>query len=174
MPHPFFVKRNILLEKKGFTLIELLVVVAIIGLLSTVIFVSLGSARAKARDMKRKSDMRQVGLALELYYDDYGTYPTNGTYWGECDDFGGHPLTGANGYVPNLAPIYMSVLPLDPKGHNANGSSCCYVYISVGADYKFMAHCTPETGYSSSDSFYDPLRPTWAWQISTPWGRDNL
>ncbi len=64
---------------KGFTLIELLVVVAIIGLLASVVMVSLNSARAKARDAKRVSDLRNIQAALELYYDRYGTYQVAGT-----------------------------------------------------------------------------------------------
>ena len=56
------------MNKKGFTLIELLVVIAIIGLLSTLAVVALGSARLKARDAKRVSDLKQIQTALELYY----------------------------------------------------------------------------------------------------------
>lgn len=62
-------------QKKGFTLVELLVVIAIIGLLSTLAVVALGSARAKARDARRMSDVRQVQTGLELYYSDKGGYP---------------------------------------------------------------------------------------------------
>ncbi|MCX6731429.1 MAG: prepilin-type N-terminal cleavage/methylation domain-containing protein, partial [Candidatus Parcubacteria bacterium] len=62
-------------NKKGFTLIELLVVISIIGLLSSIVLASLNSARAKARDAKRMSDLHQLQLALELYYNQYGQYP---------------------------------------------------------------------------------------------------
>ena len=54
---------------RGFTLIELLVVIAIIGILSSVVLASLNSARQKGRDAKRISDVKQLQLALELYYD---------------------------------------------------------------------------------------------------------
>lgn len=67
------------MNKKGFTLIELLVVIAIIGLLSTLAVVALGSAREKARDSKRLSDLKQVQTALELYYADNTAYPTEAT-----------------------------------------------------------------------------------------------
>ena len=59
---------------KGFTLAELLIVIAIIGILSTVIIVSLAGARAKARDAKKISDMTQVAAALQLYYADNHKY----------------------------------------------------------------------------------------------------
>ncbi len=64
------------MNKKGFTLIELLVVIAIIGLLSTLAVVSLNNARAKSRDAKRVSDIKQVQTALELFYNDNNGYPT--------------------------------------------------------------------------------------------------
>jgi prepilin-type N-terminal cleavage/methylation domain-containing protein len=64
-------------KTKGFTLIELLVVIAIIGILSSITVVSLNSARARGRDAKRIADVKQIQLALSLYYDACGReYPT--------------------------------------------------------------------------------------------------
>lgn len=62
---------------RGFTLIELLVVIAIIGLLSSVVLASLNTARARARDVRRLSDMHQIQIALDLYYNNNGQYPDN-------------------------------------------------------------------------------------------------
>lgn len=55
--------------KKGFNLIQLLIVFAIIGILSTIIFVSGERSRSKARDARRISDIAQIQVALEGYYD---------------------------------------------------------------------------------------------------------
>ena len=63
-------------KNKGFTLIELLVVIAIIGILSSVVLASLNTARLKARDTRRVSDIKSIQLALEFYYDSLGAYPT--------------------------------------------------------------------------------------------------
>ncbi|PIS17480.1 MAG: hypothetical protein COT59_00475 [Candidatus Nealsonbacteria bacterium CG09_land_8_20_14_0_10_42_14] len=68
--------------KKGFTLIELLVVIAIIGLLSSIVLVSMQGVRAKARDSVRKQDLRAVQMAFELYQIRYEKYPPEG-HW--CD-----------------------------------------------------------------------------------------
>jgi len=62
-------------SNKAFTLIELLVVIAIIGVLAAVVLASLNSARAKARDAQRLSDLKQIQTALEMYYNEYGYYP---------------------------------------------------------------------------------------------------
>ncbi|MBM3271815.1 prepilin-type N-terminal cleavage/methylation domain-containing protein [Candidatus Kaiserbacteria bacterium] len=52
---------------RGFTVIELLVVVAIIGLLSSVIAVSVSGYRSRGRDTRRLEDVQQLRQALELY-----------------------------------------------------------------------------------------------------------
>lgn len=62
-------------KQKGFTLIELLVVIAIIGLLSTLAVVSLNNARAKSRDARRISDVKQLQTALEMYFNQNNSYP---------------------------------------------------------------------------------------------------
>ncbi len=53
-------------NQKGFTLIELLVATAIIGMLLSVIMVAFGYNRAKSRDAKRLSDMKQINTGMEL------------------------------------------------------------------------------------------------------------
>lgn len=68
---------NLPKNNQAFTLIELLVVIAIIGLLSTMVVISVKNARVKARDARRLADLKQIHTAIELYYDLYGHYPTD-------------------------------------------------------------------------------------------------
>lgn len=72
-------------NKKGFTLIELLIVIAIIGILASIVLVSLGDARRSARDTQRVANIRNAQLALELYNNDNGGYPGVTTV-GTCED----------------------------------------------------------------------------------------
>ncbi|OGZ06046.1 MAG: hypothetical protein A2845_01335 [Candidatus Lloydbacteria bacterium RIFCSPHIGHO2_01_FULL_49_22] len=98
---------------KGFTLIELLVVIAIIGILSSVVLASLSTARAKSRDAKRISDLGQVQLALELYFDSAQSYPIS--------------AAAAPYVIPAaLAPTYIPLVPVTPGGATA------YQYLGLG------------------------------------------
>ena len=57
-----------LIKNKGFTLVELLVVVAVLGLLSGMVVISITHVKAKARDSQRVADINSLGTALGLRY----------------------------------------------------------------------------------------------------------
>ncbi len=88
-------------KTNGFTLIELLVVLVIVSILATIVLVSLGSVRAKARDARRESDIRQMMLAMEMYYDSVLKYPEKGTL-------------GTTVQPPTVIGVYLSPVPEDP------------------------------------------------------------
>ena len=70
-------KNNVSFRAKGFTLIELLVVIAIIGLLVSVVLIGFPSSTAKSRDSSRMQELKQIQMALQLYYDVNHEMPTN-------------------------------------------------------------------------------------------------
>jgi prepilin-type N-terminal cleavage/methylation domain-containing protein len=149
------------MKKRGFTLIEILIVIALIGVLSAVVLSSLNTSRLKARDAQRRSSLDQVKVALELYHNDYGNYPiyNGGVYVeGKCS---GAALptnwtvmpnyTGANAWIPNLAPTYLPQLPGDPVP--SASAARCFTYGSdaTGQNYTIWAHNGIESSFSASD-----------------------
>ncbi|HEY4495789.1 MAG TPA: type II secretion system protein [Candidatus Paceibacterota bacterium] len=106
------------MKKNGFTLMELLVVIAIIGILSSIVIASMTSARQKARDTKRISDIKQLQLALALFADANSNH---------------YPATLSTcAQTTCLASTYIPAIPTPPTGgsysYAALGSSSCTSY----------------------------------------------
>ncbi|MEK7482251.1 MAG: type II secretion system protein [Patescibacteria group bacterium] len=116
-------------NNRGFTLIELLVVIAIIGILASIVLVSLGGARSKARDAKRQSDMRQIATAQEMYYGDAEKYVTTA-----LPSTTGTPAIGT----------YLDIL-VDPqgptKGYNWLANSICDQFYCAYATLENKGTC---------------------------------
>lgn len=116
-------------KKSGFTLIELLVVIAIIGLLSTMSIIALNSARARSRDARRLADVKQMQTALEMWFNDNGTYPAT------MPSAGSQLATGTTQYI---------LVPSAPTPFDGNCTSLNnpYVYTqqTSGASYT-IAYC---------------------------------
>lgn len=150
-------------KQKGFTLVELLVVVSLIGILSTLVIANLNSARERARDAQRKSDLRNIQTALRLYYNDFSGYPaSNPTSGGMIVGCGGS-CSWASAWVRNGV-TYMNILPRDPL----STQSYRYISASAGSEVYTLEAClenrSDDRGVATSDTSWCPSG--WKYTVS--------
>lgn len=128
-------------REKGFTLIELLVVIVIVGILAALVVGGAGASKVRGRDAERIAEIRQIQVALELYYDRNSVYPISVT--------AGQAPTVLSALVSGS---YMAFVPDDPQA--ALGPH--YMYQSNAAGTAYCIGANLESTANASDTCTTP------------------
>lgn len=127
-------------KRAGFTLIELLIVMAILGLLMVLGVGNFQTARIKARDAERKSDLATIAKSLEAYVNDHSRYPLSSNGEIVCDT--PTVCTWGSAFTDGNGTVYAATLPDDGVDNRS------YVYDSSdGNSYSL---------YASLENLQDP------------------
>ena len=133
-------------SRRGFTLIELLVVIAIIGILASVVLVSLSGAREKSFNASREAQIAEFIKALESHYSEHGSYPDVaspaclGDHGGNCGVFGTGSEYSNNAILDAALAPYFNPLPAiatDPIATTGGGD---YIGISYTDNFSGQAY----------------------------------
>lgn len=150
--------------RAGFSLIELLIVITIIGILAVAFLPSITEGPSRARDTQRIADMSDIALALELYYQDTGSFPSTP---GVLDP------TSATTSADELASYFdNNTVPTDPQESRPSftGDAGFYYYTSCNSHQGYVIVANPEND-KTTENYYDTLAT-----ICTPstWGAPTI
>ncbi|MGB9877256.1 MAG: DUF1559 domain-containing protein [bacterium] len=180
-------------RRRGFTLIELLVVIAIIAILAAILFPVFSAVREKARQASCMSNLKQIGMAIRMYAQDwdgyfprYGFHPNCCRTWpagfvyqqGPMPEYGGFPrvLTMYEVLGPYVKSYGIFCCPsdrvesFDNTGTPDQGLSSYYKAAEVGDKVPQGSYCTPTE--LIANVYADPPSPpfqaegpfdTWLW-----------
>ena len=134
--------------KQGFTLIELLVVIAIISILAAILFPVFGRARENARRSSCQSNLKQIGLGLAQYTQDYDERMVPPQFVNSTDGF---RSTWVRQSYPYVKSVQIYKCPSDPSDEQANGGS--QYWGTEAPFYPRVPHVSYVYNYSLQETF---------------------
>ena len=147
-------------RRSGFTLTELLVVIAVIAILAALLLPALAKAKASAKSAACKSNLRQLGLALNIYVNDYEKYPGNGAMY-SGNTFQGIWATGLNWLKPYLGGKYDPTDLNDSQTYWADGHRTVFSCPAVKPRYYPGLFGAPGLSVYDLDYGYNELGTGW-------------
>ena len=118
---------NLMPRNSGFTLIELIITITIVGVLSSFVLISYPAQQKRARDSKKKTEIKQFQIALENYANrNNGAYPSQPTAGDICNKSGDLNI------------------PVCPTGHTyqTSGTSSYTLWFQLETNSKYFLVCS--------------------------------
>lgn len=147
---------------RGMSLIELLVVIAIIAILAALIFPVFSRAREKGRQAACASNLKQIGLALQMYTDDHDGFYTRGQFW---------PWDGSHTWMDAIQPYLRNddVLRCPSAGRNTFSYGYNIAYWGTG-DYLDGMHGINDVWPVYEGAVQQPSETIWVVDFEKYWG----